>query len=133
MRCGLALFAGCIFLTGVVPRLGAAELTESDKFFLAGYEQIRAALAADDLAAANEAARRLTDSGIEVPRSETLERARDGFVNVSAIAIKVASGQPGYYIMRCPKLKREWVQTSKQVSNPYGGKSMIGCGEIKRG
>jgi hypothetical protein len=127
-----AVLALSMFAVSGAPELRAAELTESDKFFLAGYEEIRVALVADDLVAANDAARRLTDSGIEVPRSETLERARDGFVKTSAIAVKVASGHTGYYVMRCPKLKRDWVQTSKDVGNPYGGKSMVTCGQIKR-
>ena len=26
---------------------------------------------------------------------------------------------------------QDWMQTSKKVSNPYGGKEMITCGEIK--
>ena len=53
-------------------------------------------------------------------------------MNISVTAAKVAAGQPGYYIMRCPMLNREWVQTSKEVSNPYGGKKMLTCGEIKK-
>ena len=112
--------------------LSGEELTESDKFFLAGYEKLRLALVADDLAKANEVATELSDSGFEVPRSETLERARAAFANASEIAIKEATGQPGYYVMHCPMLNRDWVQTSKEVSNPYGGKEMITCGAIKK-
>jgi hypothetical protein len=29
-------------------------------------------------------------------------------------------------------LKKEWVQTSTTISNPYGGKEMVSCGEIKK-
>jgi hypothetical protein len=125
------VFALCLLMVSLAASLGAAELSESDKYFLAGYEKLRAALTADDLVRANEVAQELTDSGIEVPRSETLERARAAFAKVSDIAIKLASGQPGYYIMHCPMLNRDWVQTSKQVANPYGGKDMVSCGEIK--
>jgi hypothetical protein len=110
----------------------ADELSDSDKFFLAGYEKLRVALVADDLVRVNEAAAELSESGFEVPKSETLERARDAFAKASEIAIKVAGGQPGYYVMHCPKLNRDWVQTSSQVSNPYGGKDMVGCGEVKK-
>jgi hypothetical protein len=110
----------------------AEELSESDKFFLAGYEKLRAALVAEDLVRVNEAAAELSESGFEVPKSETLERARDAFAKTSEIAIKVAAGQPGYYVMHCPKLNRDWVQTTSQVSNPYGGKELAGCGEIKK-
>jgi hypothetical protein len=110
----------------------AEELSDSDKFFLAGYEKLRVALVAEDLGRANEVAAELSESGFEIPKSETLERARAAFAKASDIAIKVASGQPGFYVMHCPMLNRDWVQTSKEVSNPYGGKEMISCGEIKK-
>jgi hypothetical protein len=111
---------------------GAEELSESDKFFLAGYEKLRAALVAEDLARVNEAAAELSESGFEVPKSETLERARDAFDKTSEIAIKVAAGQPGYYVMHCSKLNRDWVQTTTEPSNPFGGKELVSCGEIKK-
>ena len=28
-------------------------------------------------------------------------------------------------------LKKDWVQTSDKIANPYGGAGMITCGEIK--
>ncbi len=111
--------------------LHADELSESDKYFLRGYEQMRAALVADDLVKANEAAQELTESGFQVARAETLGFARDEFTKLSKLAVKIAAGQPGYYIMYCAVLDKDWVQTSKKVSNPYGGKEMIDCGEIK--
>jgi hypothetical protein len=126
------LLAFCLVLLCFSSPVRAEELSDSDKFFLADYEKLRVALVADDLVRANEVATELSDSGFEIPRSETLERARAAFARASEIAIKVASGQSGYYVMHCPILNRDWVQTSKQVSNPYGGKEMISCGEIKK-
>ena len=111
--------------------LSAAELSESDKYFLAGYEQLRVALVTDDLAKANQLAESLTNSGIEVSKSETLERARAEFARISEIAIKLTAGQPGYYTVHCPMLNKDWVQTSKQIGNPYTGKRMPECGTIK--
>jgi hypothetical protein len=115
----------------LAPWAFGGELSDSDKFFLAGYEKLRLALVAEDLAQANAVAAELSESGFEVPKSETLERARAAFANASKIAIKVASGHPGYYVMHCPTLNRDWVQTSKEVSNPYG-KNMILCGEVNK-
>lgn len=109
----------------------AGDLSASDKFFLEGYEQLRAALAADDLTTANAVAEKLTSSGFEVPKSETLERARQAFVKPSEIAIRLTAGQPGYYVVHCPMLNKDWVQTTKQIGNPYAGKSMVDCGVIK--
>jgi hypothetical protein len=124
MTCVLVLYATAVSLQ-------ADELSESDKYFLRGYEKMRAALVADDLTKANEAAQELTESGFQVARAETLGFARDEFTKLSKLAVKIAAGQAGYYIMHCPVLDKDWVQTSKEVSNPYGGKEMISCGEIK--
>jgi len=122
----------CVFvLHSTAVLLHAGELSESDKYFLRGYEKMRSALVADDLAKANEAAKELTDSGFQVAKGETLDFARDEFAKLSKVAVVVATGQTGYYIMHCPVLDKDWVQTSKAVSNPYGGKEMITCGEIK--
>jgi hypothetical protein len=125
LACVLALHLSALFLS-------AAELSGSDKYFLRGYEKMRAALVADDLAKANEAAQELTESGFQVARGETLGFARDEFTKLSKMAVQVAAGQNGYYVMHCPVLDKDWVQTSKKVSNPYGGKEMITCGEIKK-
>ena len=125
MSCVLTL---CV----ITVSLQAGELSESDKYFLRGYEKMRSALIADDLAKANEAAQELTESGFQVATGETLGFARDEFTKLSQVAVKVAAGQAGYYVMHCPVLDKDWVQTSKKVSNPYGGKEMIACGEIKR-
>ena len=124
MTCVLVLHATAVSLR-------ADELSESDKYFLHGYEKMRSALVADDLAKANEAAQELTESGFQVARAETLGFARDEFSKLSKLAVKIATGQAGYYVMHCPVLDKDWVQTSKAVSNPYGGKEMITCGEIK--
>ncbi len=127
-----ALITACVLvLHATAARLQADELSESDKYFLRGYEKMRAALVGDDLAKANEAAQELTESGFQVARAETLGFARDEFTKLSKLAVKIAAGQAGYYIMYCQVLDKEWVQTSKTVSNPYGGKEMITCGEIK--
>jgi hypothetical protein len=29
-------------------------------------------------------------------------------------------------------LKKDWVQTSTTVANPYAGKDMVSCGEIQK-
>ena len=47
-----------------------------------------------------------------------------------ATAIKLAAGQPGYFVLHCPMLNAGWVQTSPEVSNPYGSAEMRGCGEV---
>lgn len=38
---------------------------------------------------------------------------------------------PTLYIFHCPMSKGDWVQTSREKSNPYYGFKMLSCGELK--
>src|SRR2546430_15204215 len=110
----------------------AVNLSDQDQKFLTDYEKIHIALAADDLAGAKAAATELGDLGSEVAKANSLTDARTGFEKLSAQAKTVAAGQSGYHVAHCPMLNKDWVQTSTTISNPYGGKEMIGCGEIQK-
>lgn len=112
--------------------LSGAELSQDGKQFLAGYEKVRAALATDDLGTAQKAAADLGNPGAAVAQSKSLAEARTAFEKLSAEAIKLSDGQPGYHVAHCDMVKKDWVQTSTQISNPYTGKEMAGCGEIKK-
>ncbi len=111
--------------------VGAAQLPDKDKQFLAGYKKIHTALVADDLSAAKAAGKDLGSEGGDVANASSLKDARAGFEKLSDRAKSLASGQPGYHVMHCPMLNKDWVQPSKEVSNPYGGKEMLTCGEVK--
>ena len=111
----------------------AADLSAEDKNFLGGYEKVRAALAADDLTAAKEAAGELGEPGAALAKSEKIEAARSEFGKLSERAIELGRGQSGYYVANCPMIKNaNWLQTSTKISNPYAGKSMLECGVIKK-
>jgi len=110
----------------------AANLSDQDKKFLTGYEKIHTALAADDLSGAKAAATELGESGNDIAKANSLKDARAGFEKLSAQAKTVTAGQSGYHVAHCPMLNKDWVQTSTTISNPYGGKEMIGCGEIQK-
>jgi Cu(I)/Ag(I) efflux system membrane fusion protein len=125
------LFLSSLLLLSVTSLL-AADLPEADKQYLASYEKVRTALSSDDLALAKTAAAGLGDSGKDVAKSSSLEAARAGFGVVSEKAAKLAAGQSGYYVVHCPMANKDWVQTSKTISNPYFGKAMPDCGEIKK-
>ncbi len=112
--------------------LAAAELTANDKQFLGNYEKVRAALAADNLDAAKQAAGELGDQGTAIAKSDKIADARKDFEKLSDQAIQLSKGHDGYYVANCPMLKKDWVQTSKEISNPYAGKSMLTCGVIKK-
>ena len=125
------LFAAIAF--GLIASLGhAANLSDQDKKFLTSYEKIHIALAADDLAGVKAAATELGDSGSDIAKANSLRNARAGFEKLSAHAKTAAASQAGYYVAHCPMLNKDWVQTSTTISNPYGGKDMVGCGEIQK-
>lgn len=113
--------------------VAAESLSADDKAFLAGYEKVRSALAADDLATAKKAAADLGETGAALAQSNSLKEARSSFEALSAKAEKLAADQPGYYIASCPMVKKSWVQISTTIDNPYMGKTMPTCGEIKSG
>jgi hypothetical protein len=110
----------------------AAPLSDADKQFLARYEKVRSALAADDLGAARTVAGDLGDEGAPLAKSSSLKEARGAFEQLSNKAKQLAAGQAGYYVVHCPMLKKDWIQTSEKIANPYYGKEMATCGEIKK-
>ncbi len=110
----------------------AAELNDTDRQFLSAYEKVHAALAADDLAAAKKAGAELGDEGQGIATAKDLKTARAGFSKVSERAVTLAAGQAGYYVARCPMVKKRWVQTSTEIKNPYFGKEMPTCGVIDK-
>jgi hypothetical protein len=126
----MLLIAVCVALTSVL--VEAASLAETDKQFLAGYEKIHTALAADDLSNAVAAAKELGDEGGDIVKAKSLAEARTSFEKLSAKAKGLVTGQSGYYLVHCPMLKKDWVQTSTTVTNPYAGKAMASCGEIQK-
>ena len=117
-----------------------APLTPAQKAVLARYESVRAGLAADDLATAKKAAAELAElpgadaaTARKLAAADSLSAARDAFKPLSKSAVMLAAGQPGYIHALCPMVPRkegDWVQTSKTISNPYYGKSMLTCGSI---
>jgi len=110
----------------------AASPSDNDRQFLAAYEKVRSALAGDDLGGAKAAAGNLGDDGAALAKSSSLKEARAAFEKLSDRAKQLTAGQPGYYVVNCPMLKKDWVQTSEKIGNPYYGKEMAGCGEIKK-
>jgi len=119
----------CSFIVG---RAWGAALSDKDKEFLSAYTKVQAALAGDDLAATKSAAAALGSEGSELAKASSLQEARVSFEKLSTRAKTLADGDNGYHIFYCPMLKKDWVQTSTTAANPYAGKSMLTCGEMKK-
>ena len=69
-------------------------------------------------------------TGSALAASSSLKQARAEFSTLSESAVKLAKGHTGYYVVRCTMVKKDWVQTSPKVGNPFAGKEMPECGEI---
>jgi hypothetical protein len=119
-------------LIGLALSLQAADLSDQDKQFLTTYGKAHDALVADDLAGAKKAGADLGPDGADLSKSKSLDEARAAFGKLSDKAVKLAVGQSGYYVAHCPMKNKDWVQTSTTIANPYGGREMISCGEIKK-
>jgi hypothetical protein len=126
----ILLVTSCVALGSAM--IQAAPLSDTDKQFLTRYEKVRGALAADDLAAARMGAGDLGDEGAALAKSSSLKEARAAFEKLSDKAKQLAAGQSGYYLVHCPMLQKDWVQTSEKIANPYYGKEMASCGEIRK-
>lgn len=124
-------------------------LTKDDVNFLSNYEQVRVALAADNLEAAKIAARPISteseplgSAATRLIASGTLDSARNEFKTLSDHAVMLAYNQPGFFIMQCiapcpvhcSKCPMDhfgkWVQQTPQVTNPYMGSAGSGCGRV---
>jgi hypothetical protein len=64
-----------------------------------------------------------------------LKKAREAFKPLSASLVKYLAdnkaGKGTYHEAYCPMVKASWLQTDTTVKNPYMGKSMLDCGELK--
>ena len=123
----------------------AREASKEEAACLKAYHQVHDALANDDLAGAQKSASELAEKATpakcpstakhaaELAKSDSLESAREHFKAISEECIKMAAGIDGQYVFNCPMVKADWLQTdSKQVANPYMGKKMPTCGELKK-
>lgn len=110
----------------------ASELSPEDKQFLDGYVKVGAALTADNLNTAKAAASEMGESGAVLGKSEDITAARKEFERLSARAIPLGHGREGYYVVNCPMLKKDWLQTAGRIANPYAGGTMPECGKITK-
>ncbi|CAN5750384.1 hypothetical protein BH09VER1_BH09VER1_12030 [soil metagenome] len=135
--------------TAIIWNTTPARLTENDREFLRSYEEIRSALASDDLQEARAAAADLKGerdplglAAVRLAASTTLASARDEFKVLSNHAVALARHQAGFYIVQCIEpcpahcsgcpMDRfgKWVQVTPKVANPFLGRTKPGCGRV---
>ena len=68
-------------------------------------------------------------------KAKDLKAAREAFKPLSTSLIKYLEDNKvpkgTYHEAYCPMVKASWLQTGKAIKNPYMGKSMLTCGELK--
>jgi len=68
-------------------------------------------------------------------QAKDLKAAREAFKPLSASLVKYLAdnkaGVGAYHEAYCPMVKANWLQTGKTIKNPYMGKQMLSCGELK--
>lgn len=124
--------------------------SEATKAIVASYLKIQAALAADKTDGIKPAAQEIAKqaatmgaSGAAIAKASKvmegaadIKAARAAFAPLSDAVIKAASADDwkdvsGVKLGFCPMVGHRWVQKDGQVSNPYYGKQMLTCGELK--
>jgi hypothetical protein len=144
-RLTLAACAAALFLAAVPAR--AADAIDS---VLTPYFRIQKQLADDkadvkaDATAGAEAAAALGSAGDPIAAAartlasaSTLPAARDAFGTLSDALVAYADSThaalgAGTATAYCPMVKKSWLQQGEAIHNPYYGKSMLGCGTIKK-
>jgi hypothetical protein len=131
------------------PTKPASSISPPDLEVLAQYESVRVALANDDTRKAHMAGEKLLKaidaSGVSaglvktknaariLAESYRIDAMRGAFKEVSAALVPITEGVDGYYILTTDLVTDGvWVQATREVSNPYLGRSMALYGEIKK-
>ncbi len=132
-------------------KMDDSALMQPVKSVLDDYLNIQAELAKDSLKGVDEHASAISkavkgdDMKMLSPdvakQAETLAQAKDlkaaraAFKPLSASLVKyLADNKAGvgtYHEAWCPMVKASWLQTGTAIKNPYMGKQMLSCGELK--
>lgn len=68
-------------------------------------------------------------------QAKDIKAVREAFKPLSKSLIKYLTdnkaGKGTYHEAYCPMVKASWLQTGKDIKNPYMGKEMLTCGELK--
>ena len=135
LRSGSILLCGLALLTAPLATTRAAQpLSADDAKFMTIYEQVLKALVQDNVNAAKDAAHALPgDAGADLLKSgNDLKAARNAFAVLSQTAEKKVAGNPDFHVFYCPMVKKDWVQSTTTIANPYMGKEMLTCGAEKK-
>jgi Cu(I)/Ag(I) efflux system membrane protein CusA/SilA len=137
--------AGAAIIVGAGLFAGPRLRREAPSLFPA-YESVRQALVEQSLDRARSGAVALQKQALEAKRGDvassakalasasTLESARTAFGNISEAMIAyrrdMKADRPA--VAYCSMVKHSWLQAEGPISNPYVGREMATCGELRR-
>ena len=71
----------------------------------------------------------------KLAQAKDITADREAFKPLSASLVKYLAdnkaGKGTYHEAYCPMAKASWLQTGTAIKNPYMGKAMLSCGELK--
>jgi hypothetical protein len=143
--------AAALFCNPAVRAADEPALAEPVKSVLNHYLTIQTNLADDSVKGLAEHAKAIatavkgdatkTFSPDVAKQAETLAQAKDlkaaraAFKPLSASLVKYLAdkkaGKGVFHEVYCPMADANWLQTGKDIKNPYFGKEMLDCGELK--
>lgn len=148
----IALMAGIGLLSNFTLRAGDnSALTPSVNSVYGNYLKIQAELFKDSIKGVSENARTISESvnsddkkalpsevakeADELAKATNLSSAREAFKPLSRSLIKYLADNKvhsdSFTEIYCSMADASWLQTESEVHNPYLGKSMPNCGEVK--
>lgn len=76
----------------------------------------------------------VAEAAKKVGAAADIKAARSAFMDLSETLIRAAGEAlaPDIRTAYCPMVKRHWLQTDKEIRNPYYGSSMLTCGTFKK-
>lgn len=148
----LTLAAAAAFLCNTAVRAAdEPALMEPVKSVLTHYLTIQTNLAGDSVKGLNEHAKAIATAvkgdtmkmlspdvakqAETLAQAKDLKAAREAFKPLSASLVKYLAdkkaGKGVYHEAYCPMADANWLQMGKDIRNPYYGKEMLTCGELK--
>ena len=77
----------------------------------------------------------LKADAMTIAQGKNIETQRKAFYSLSDVMIGLAKenklSEKTIFVQYCPMAKGSWLSNEKQIVNPYYGKSMIDCGNVK--
>lgn len=140
-----------LFAVLVIVGASAASAADLPSALVEPYLRIHTALAADkfdgvkaDAAAVTAAAGKIGSSAEKIQGASKrleaaadLKTARTAFGELSEAVLAYANNTKSslgadVHEVFCPMVQKPWLQKGRTTQNPYYGKDMLGCGELKR-